>query len=276
MAYETSEYKRILSATESIRRVTDEKPEIALVLGSGLGHFADRIEVSARIKYSDIEGFPTSGVAGHKGELVFGKAFGKSLVIMQGRVHLYEGYSAFDVTLPIRVMKLLGAEKLILTNAAGGINPELKCGGLLLITDHISTFVPSPIRGANIDELGERFPDMSEVYSKALAAKAKEKAKELSVDLKEGVYIQLPGPAYETPAEIRMCKALGADVVGMSTACEALAAKHMGMEILGISCVTNMAAGLSECRLCHDEVKAAARAVADDFSKLLLEIIKEI
>lgn len=270
------EYERIIRCRDRIREFTDFVPKAAIVLGSGLGDFADSVKEAIVVDYRDIEDFPRSTVEGHRGRFVFGYINDVPVVIMQGRVHLYEGYSPKDVVLPIRVMNALGAKKLILTNAAGGINEGLSDGGLMLITDHISSFVKSPLIGENIDELGTRFPDMTEVYSKRLSSVAESSAEALGIKLTRGVYIQLTGPAYETPVEVRMCKTLGADAVGMSTAIEAMAAKHAGMEICGISCVTNMAAGISVRELSHEDVKRAAAAATADFSRLLSEIIRRI
>jgi len=265
--------EKLLYCVEQIRNKTDFIPETALVLGSGLGGFAKYAHVAATVSYDEIKGFPISTVSGHQGQFVFGAIGGVPLVIMQGRVHYYEGYPMQDVVLPIRVMRMLGAERLILTNAGGGINPAFQQGGLMLLRGHISSLVPSPLIGENIDLLGARFPDMTEVYDRALREHALQKAKELEIPLHEGVYLQTTGPNYETPEEIRMYGAWGADVVGMSTACEAMAAKHMGMKICGISCITNMAAGLGEKVLRHEDVKEAAAKAEADFSKLLLGIL---
>ena len=269
-------YTKLQSAVKSIREKTDFVPEIGLILGSGLGDFAESIEAVATVEYNDIEGFPVSTVAGHKGRFVFGYMQGKKVVAMQGRVHYYEGYPIGDVVMPPRIMGMLGIKKLILTNAAGGINESFKPGDFMIITDHISDFVPSPLIGRNIEELGVRFPDMSEVYSKRARAIIESCAEKFGIAIKEGVYIQLTGPNYETPAEIRMCRTLGADAVGMSTACEAMAARHMGIEVCGISCITNMAAGISKEKLSHKEVQETADRVADQFKKLITALIAEI
>ena len=239
-------YEKLMTCVESVKAKVDFRPEVALILGSGLGDYADEIEIVQTVDYTDIEGFPTSTVAGHKGRFVFGYVDKTPVVIMQGRVHYYEGYPMSDVVLPTRLMGLLGAKKLILTNAAGGVNFDFKPGDFMMLTDHITTGVPSALIGANLEELGVRFPDMSEVYSTKMQEIVRETAKEQGIDLKEGVYAQFTGPNYETPAEIRMARAWGADAVGMSTACEAMAARHMGMEICGISCITNLAAGTSK------------------------------
>ena len=269
-------YEKLLSCVKQIRSHTDFIPEIAIVLGSGLGDFAEKVEIEYALPYSEIDGFPVSTISGHAGQFLFGRIGGKKVVLMQGRVHYYEGYSIQDVVLPIRVMKLLGAEKLLLTNAAGGINTAFSQGSLMLLTDHISQFVPSPLTGENIDDLGVRFPDMTEVYSVILREKALSAAAELGIDLKSGVYVQAPGPNYETPAEIRMFSAVGADAVGMSTVCEAMAARHMQMQVCGISCITNMAAGISETALSHEEVKEIANRVAGDFQRLVIRLVSEM
>jgi purine-nucleoside phosphorylase len=269
-------YNKLQSCVKSIREKTDFVPEIALILGSGLGDFAEQIEIVASVEYSEIEGFPVSTVAGHRGRFVFGYIGGKAVVAMQGRVHYYEGYSIGDVVMPTRIMGMLGAKKLILTNAAGGINYNYTPGDFMIITDHISNFVPSPLIGANVEELGVRFPDMSEVYSKRIRSLIRKAAVECGISIKEGVYVQLTGPNYETPAEIRMCRALGADAVGMSTACEAMAARHMGIEVCGISCITNMAAGMNREPLSHKEVQETADRVAAQFKALITRLIETI
>ncbi len=268
--------EKITACINAIRNKTDFVPKVALILGSGLGAFAEKMEIKAEIPYADLPGFPVSTVAGHHGRFLFGNIEGMPSVIMQGRVHYYEGYDMEDVVLPVRVMRGLGAKLLLLTNAAGGIRPSLSPGTLMLISDHIASFVPSPLRGRNKETLGERFPDMSEVYDKKWRALIKEAAEKAAVLLAEGVYLQAPGPNYETPAEIRAYRALGADAVGMSTACEAMAAKHCGMEIAGISCISNFAAGLSETPLSHKEVQEAAGAAFGQFSALLLEIFRKL
>ena len=262
-------YEMLQNCYESIKEKVDFRPEIAIVLGSGLGDYADEIKIEKVLPYSAIEGFPTSTISGHKGQFVFGYEGEAPVVIMQGRVHFYEGYLMDQVVLPIRLMHMMGANTLFLTNAAGGINERYQAGDFMMIDDHISSFIPSPLVGANIDELGTRFPDMSEVYDKDMRAIIRETAKELSIKLQEGVYVQFTGPAYETPAEIRMARSIGADAVGMSTACEAIAANHAGMKICGISCITNMASGILDAPLNHTEVKETADRVATQFKKLV-------
>ena len=265
---------KLQTCLASIREKTDFKPEIALILGSGLGDYADGIQIETTVDYSELEGFPVSTVTGHKGRFVFGYVGEVPVVIMQGRVHYYEGYPMTDVVLPTRLMGLLGAKKLILTNAAGGINEHFRPGDFMMITDHIATGVPSPLIGPNLEELGPRFPDMSEVYSRRIQDVIREAASDCGISLREGVYVQLTGPNYETPAEVKMCKIWGGDAVGMSTACEAVAARHMGMEIGGISCITNLAAGISKEKLDHKEVQETADRVSKDFKRLVTKIIE--
>lgn len=269
-------YEKLKLCLESVRKKTDFRPETALILGSGLGDYADSIRIEQAIDYSEIEGFPVSTVPGHKGRFVFGYVNEVPVVIMQGRVHFYEGYSMTDVVLPTRLMGMLGAKKLILTNAAGGVNVNFNAGDFMLITDHITTGIPSPLIGPNLEELGTRFPDMSEVYSLRLRGIIKKEAAKLGIGLREGVYVQLTGPAYETPAEIRMYRSWGADAVGMSTACEAMAARHMGMEVCGISCITNLAAGMTTKQLDHKEVQETADRAAGQFKELLTAVIGKI
>ena len=269
-------YEKRMKCFECVQQKITFKPEIALILGSGLGDYADTMEVVETLDYHDIEGFPVSTVPGHKGRFVFGYAGGVPIVAMQGRVHFYEGYKPQDVVLPIRLMKLMGAKVLFLTNAAGGINRSFNAGDFMLITDQISMSVPSPLIGENIDELGVRFPDMSEVYSRRLRKIIENSAVTAGVPLRRGVYIQTTGPQYETPAEIRAYERLGADAVGMSTAIEAIAARHAGMEICGISCISNLAAGISVNPLTHAEVQETADRVAPLFKKLVTQAIKDI
>lgn len=269
-------YEKLMKCFECVQQKITFKPEIALILGSGLGDYTDTMEVVETLDYHDIEGFPVSTVPGHKGRFVFGYAGGVPIVAMQGRVHFYEGYKPQDVVLPIRLMKLMGAKVLFLTNAAGGINRSFNAGDFMLITDQISMSVPSPLIGENIDELGVRFPDMSEVYSRRLRKIIENSAVTAGVPLRKGVYIQTTGPQYETPAEIRAYERLGADAVGMSTAIEAIAARHAGMEICGISCISNLAAGISVNPLTHAEVQETADRVAPLFKKLVTQAIKDI
>ena len=267
--------EKLYSCYNSVKdKVGEFTPKIALVLGSGLGALADEIDVVTTLDYSDIDGFPQSTVQGHKGRFVLGHIGEVHVIIMQGRVHFYEGYSMSDTVLPIRLMKLLGAEILFLTNAAGGIS--YGAGEFMLITDHISTFVESPLIGANFDEFGVRFPDMSAVYDKELNSRVCKAAESVDVSLREGVYIQTTGPNFETPAEVRMLRTLGGDAVGMSTACEAIVANHAGMRVCGISCIANLACGLSDNPLTHDEVMEAADKSAPMFKKLIKRAIEVI
>jgi len=262
-------YEKLLGCYRQLREKTDFSPRIALVLGSGLGGYAEEIDIVAAVPYDELDGFPVSTVPGHKGRFVFGHVAGVPIVAMEGRVHYYEGYDPTDVVLPIRLMGMCGAKALLLTNAAGGVNFDFAAGDLMLITDHISTFIPSPLRGENIDELGPRFPDMSAVYDKELCHAVRGVAEGLEMPLQEGVYMQLPGPAFETPAEIRMARALGADAVGMSTAIEAMTARHMGLRVCGISCISNLACGMTDKPLSHEEVQETADSISTRFKALV-------
>ena len=244
----------------------------AVVLGSGLGGFASEIEEQTVIPFTEIPDFPVSTVKGHAGRLIFGKLFGKDILAMQGRFHRYEGYDMKDVTLYVRVMFMLGIENLVLTNAAGGINTDFVPGDLMLITDHFSLFCQNPLFGKNDERFGPRFPSMSEAYSKESALVVEKAASRLGIPLKKGVYCYTPGPTYETPAEIRALKALGCDACGMSTVPEAIVANHCGMKVLGISCITNMAAGITQKPLCHEEVMETGRAAGEKFGLLMKEI----
>ncbi len=273
-------YQKLMDCYACFQKKISFVPQVALVLGSGLGDYANDIKVVAELDYKEIDGFPTSTVQGHEGKYIFGYVGTVPVVCMKGRVHYYEGYDISDVVLPIRLMKLMGAKVLFLTNASGGINTEFRAGDLMLIQDQISDFVPSPLIGANMEELGTRFPDMSEIYDKKLQQIIKKTAAVNDIPLEQGVYIQLTGPNFESPAEVRMCRILGADAVGMSTACEAVAANHMRMHICGISCIANMACGITPNPLTHKEVQEAADRVAPRFKKLvtksIINIAKEI
>jgi len=269
-------YEKLMNCYTCVRKKTDFVPKVALVLGSGLGDYAEQIKVEAELPYSEIVGFPVSTVPGHAGKFIFGYIDEIPVVCMKGRVHYYEGYDVSDVVLPIRLMKLMGAEILFLTNAAGGVNGSFHAGDLMLIKDHISVFAPNPLIGANIDELGTRFPDMSTVYDKKLQQIIRDKAKENHIFLQEGVYTQLTGPSFESPAEIKLLRTLGCDAVGMSTVVEAICANHCGMRICGISCISNLAAGMTDSPLSHEEVQEAADMAAPGFKKLVTEAIKGI
>ena len=272
----TKVYERLQRCYKSIEDKIPFRPRLALVLGSGLGDYAERIEIEASIDYHEITDFPVSTVSGHKGRFVFGHIGSVPVVIMQGRVHFYEGYSIEEVVLPERLMHLMGAEILFLTNACGSANPAYQAGDFMLLTDHILYSVPNPLIGANIEELGVRFPDMSEVYDPALRKEILAVAKEQGLSLREGVYMQFSGPSFETPAEVKMAHIHGADAVGMSTACEAVAGRHSGMRICGISCISNLGAGLSEEPLSDEDVKVVASRVAPLFKKLVTEVIIRI
>ena len=257
----TAVFERVAGCYESIRGRIPFEPQVALVLGSGLGDYAQEIQVVETIDYHDIEGFPVSTVSGHKGQFIFGYIGKVPAVIMQGRVHYYEGYPMEDVVLPIRLMWKMGARVLFLTNAAGGVNLDYGPGDFMIIRDHITSFVPSPLIGPNDEELRQII---------------RRKAKEMGLKIQEGVYIQTTGPEYETPATVKMCRLLGADAVGMSTGCEAVAANHLGMRICGISCITNMAAGISGRELSHEEVGETAARVSRTFKTLVTGVVKEI
>jgi purine-nucleoside phosphorylase len=249
--------------------LTDFKPEIGLILGSGLGFFADdRIEVVGRLPYGEIDGFPVSTVPGHAGQFVYGYLDGRRVICMQGRFHYYEGYRMDQLTLPIRMMHKLGVQSLFVTNAAGGINPEYVPGDFMLIQDHINFLGTNPLIGAVVDE-GVRFPDMTEVYDKALRHKIRDWARSQNIRLQKGVYLATTGPSFETPAEIRAFATLGADAVGMSTVPEAIVARQLGIRVIGISCITNAAAGISLGPLTHEEVAETADRVRDQFADLL-------
>lgn len=272
----TEDEKIINSALAQIQKITKITPRVSIVLGSGLGEFAQKVDVESEIAYDELDGFPKSTVKGHSGKFIFARVNDIPLVIMQGRIHYYEGYSMDEAVLPIRFMAKMNAKTLILTNAAGAVNPNFEAGELMMISDHISAFVPSPLRSEFAAENGERFPDMSEVYSKRIRNIIRNAAQKTSVKIHEGVYAQWQGPNYETPAEIKMFSILGADAVGMSTASEAIAARHMGMEVGGISCLTNMAAGILEKKLSHDEVQKVAKESQQKFEELMLEVIKNL
>src|ERR1043166_1032430 len=272
----TSLYERAEHATRIIRARVNVEPRIAVVLGSGLGGFADDFQEAVAIPYEDIPGFVRSTAQGHAGRLVIGKVDSVPVLAMQGRVHYYEGYSLEEVTFPIRTFSLLGVKTLILTNASGGINVQLNQGTLMVISDHLNLMGDNPLRGPNEERFGPRFPDMTSVYAHDLQALLVEEAKEIGADVRRGVYGALSGPSYETPAEIHMLRSLGADAVGMSTVPEAIVARHMGMEVLGISCITNLAAGISDEPINHEEVMATGDRVRETFAQLLRRVVDRI
>lgn len=268
--------EKIKLSAEYIKSKTRFEPKIGLILGSGLGAIANKIENAEYYNYNDIPNFPVSTVEGHAGRLVIGNFQEKQVIAMQGRFHYYEGYTMQEITCPIRVMKLLGVDTLIVTNASGAVNKHFNAGDLMIISDHINFSGANPLIGKNLDEFGTRFPDMSNAYDKTLREKAKTIAEKLEIPVQEGVYAMFSGPNYETPAEVRMARIMGADAVGMSTVPEVLIANHCGMKVLGISCATNMAAGILEQPLNHVEVMETSERVKDKFIKLMTNIIKEI
>jgi purine-nucleoside phosphorylase len=272
----TGLYERAEHAARVIRSRISVEPRIALVLGSGLGGFADDFEEAVGIPYEDIPGFVRSTAQGHAGRLVIGKIESVPVLAMQGRVHYYEGYSLEEVTFPIRTFGLLGCKTIVLTNAAGGINVQLTQGALMVISDHLNLMGVNPLRGPNDERFGPRFPDMSAVYSRELQALAVNEAKAIGVELRRGIYGALSGPSYETPSEIHLLRNLGADAVGMSTVPEAIVARHMGLEVLGISCITNMAAGISDDPINHEEVMETGNRVRETFAELLRRVIGAI
>ena len=268
--------EKLIQCFKNIKDHIPYPPKIALVLGSGLGDLANELEVDATIPYASIRNFPLSTAPGHRGAFVFAKIGEIPIVIMQGRIHYYEGYPMTDVVLPIRIMKMMGAEILFLTNAAGGANKNFSAGNFMLITDHITCLVPSPLNGKNFETLGVRFPDMTQVYDRDLRIHIKAAADALHIPLKEGVYCQFTGPAYETPQEVRLAGMLGADAVGMSTAVEAVAARHAGMRVCGVSFISNLAAGMSSSLLSEREVLDAGEKAAPLFKQLVLNSIGRI
>lgn len=267
-------------ATEAKNYITEKlqgrTPKIGLVLGSGLGDFADQVTNRIEIDYNEIPHFHKTSVVGHKGRLVCGQINGVEIIVMQGRFHAYEGHSQEIVVLPVRTLGLLGVEKLVLTNAAGGINPHFSPGDLVCITDHINMTGNNPLIGANENSMGDRFPDMSEAYRPKLNQLLSEVASKLEIKLKSGVYAAVSGPSYETPAEVKMLGILGADLVGMSTYAETIAAHHMGLKVCAISCVTNLAAGLSHEKLAHEDVKIVANQAMEKFTNLLNELVASL
>jgi purine-nucleoside phosphorylase len=269
----SSIYERAELAARTIRARASGDARIALVLGSGLGGFADEFQDALAIPYQEIPGFATSTAEGHAGRLVIGKVDQVPVIAMQGRVHFYEGYSLAQVTFPIRTFKLLGIKTLVLTNAAGGIDVQLSQGALMLISDHLNLMGVNPLRGPNDERFGARFPDMTAVYSRELQQTAIDEAGTMGLELRRGIYAALAGPSYETPAEIHMLRGFGADAVGMSTVPEAIVARQLGLDVLGLSCITNMAAGLSDRPIHHEEVMETGRRVRETFAQLLRRVI---
>ena len=272
----TGLYERAEHAARIIRSRTTETPRIALVLGSGLGAFADDFQESISIPYGEITGFPRSTAEGHAGRLVIGKVDQVPLVAMQGRVHFYEGYTLEQVTFPIRVFHLLGIKTLILTNAAGGVNVQLSQGALMVLSDHLNLMGDNPLRGPNDSRFGPRFPDMTTAYSPELQEIVIEEARALEVEVRRGVYAALSGPSYETPSEIHMLRNLGADAVGMSTVPEVIVARQMEMEVVGISCITNLAAGITDEPINHEDVMATGDRVRETFTSLMRRVVARV
>jgi purine-nucleoside phosphorylase len=269
------DFAKIQTAAQFLKGKYEKTPKIGLILGSGLGVLADEIEQPVKIAYNDIPDFPVSTVEGHAGQLVFGRIQEIEVVAMQGRFHFYEGYSFEKVTFPVRVMKELGVEILIVTNAAGGVNESFSPGDLMIITDHINNMGTNPLIGPNDSRLGVRFPDMSEAYNKELRVLAKQISEQLNISTQEGVYVGNTGPTYETPAEVRMIRTLGGDAVGMSTVPEVIVARHAGMKVMGISCISNMAAGILDQPLNHEEVIETTERVKANFLGFVKELIKQ-
>jgi purine-nucleoside phosphorylase len=268
--------KNVLEATKFVKNKINSHPKIAIILGSGLGSFADTLDKLLKIPTKDIPHYPVSTVEGHEGNLVFGEISGKEVVCIQGRTHLYEGYSPEIATFSIRILQKLNIENLIVTNAAGGISSYLKPADLMLISDHINFMFTNPLIGKNADKFGERFPDMSEAYSKKLLDLAEKTAINLGISIKKGVYAAVKGPSYETPSEVKMLEKFGANAVGMSTTPDNIIARHAKMDVLGISCITNFAAGISSEKLDHSEVTEVANKVKADFENLLKKIVQKM
>jgi purine-nucleoside phosphorylase len=266
-------YERAQEAARLIRTRTDVEAPVAIVLGSGLGAFAEDLTDPTEIRYDEIPGFARATVQGHAGRLVIGKAGEVTMVAMQGRFHFYEGYSLEEVTFPIRVLKLLGVRTLVLTNAAGTLNTEFTPGSLMVISDHLNLLGDNPLRGANDERFGPRFPDLTSVYARRLQDIVIDEAKAMGLEVRRGIYASLAGPSYETPAEIHMIRTLGADAVGMSTVPEAIVARHMDMQVVGISCITNLAAGVSDKPIDHSQVMAIGERVRGDFTTLLNRVV---
>ena len=268
--------KKIKETTEFIKKNVNFNAELAIILGTGLGGLVDEIEIQHTIKYKDIPNFPVSTVEGHAGNLIFGKISGKNIIAMQGRFHYYEGYSMQEVTLPIRVLKMLGIKTLIASNASGGMNPDFKVGDIMILNDHINMFGDNPLIGPNIDELGPRFPDMSEPYKKTLINKALEIGKQENIDLKVGIYVGVTGPTFETPAEYKYFRSTGADVVGMSTVPEIIVARHMNMDCFAVSVITDSGVPGEIVEISHEEVQEVAKIAGPKMAKLIKNFVKVI
>lgn len=272
MTYSYADYQTAAAAIDA--KSAGFRPDIIMVLGSGLGYLGERIDSPVAIPYEEIPGFMSSTAPGHAGRLLLGVLQGRKVAVMQGRLHAYEGYSFEEICFPLRVLCLLGCAKLIITNASGGVNPQYRAGDIVLITDHIKLFPDSPLRGPNVGQFGPRFPDSTYLYTPSLQTLAESVAQQIGIPLQKGVYMYFPGPSYETPAEVRAARVLGADLVGMSTVPEVIAAGHAGMEVLGFSLVTNAAAGIQDKPLCEQEVLQAAQAAQEQFSTLVLQCLK--
>jgi len=270
------EMQKFDEAVSYLKGVYSQTPEVGIVLGSGLGNFIEEVQIEKEVSYDNVPHFPVSTVEGHKGKLIFGNLSGKRIVCMAGRFHFYEGYDAEDVVFPIRVMKLLGIKALLLSNAAGGVNPNFKVGDLMIITDHVSLFMKNPLIGKNIASLGTRFPDMSEPYKKELIRKARNIGKKLGIVLREGVYYAVTGPTYETRAEYKLIHALGGDAVGMSTVQECIVANHMGLPVFAMSVITDIGIREDETRITHEEVLHAARQAEPQFATIFREMVAAI
>lgn len=276
MSEKDSRVTKIENSVSFLKEKVSASPQIGIILGSGLGAFAEELENPTVIEYKDIPDFPVSTVEGHAGKLVFGQCGGKDVVVMAGRFHFYEGYDMDKVVFPVRVMASMGIQQIIVTNAAGGINKSFVPGDLMIISDHINLTGQNPLRGKNIEDWGVRFPDMSTAYTPKLQKLCSEAASKCDLKLQKGVYIAVTGPSFETPAEIKMMRVMGADAVGMSTVPEVITARHMGLEILGISCITNMAAGILDQPLTHTETYETANQVKEQFIQLLKQVVSDI
>ncbi len=272
----SKEYKILKEAYDSIKKKIPYVPDVAITLGSGLGDFVNALEIDAVIDYKDIKNFPKATNQNHKGRFVFTKINGVKTLVMQGRVHFYEGYSTVEAVRPVRLIAMMGVKKFIVTNAAGTANKNYKPGDIMIIKDHISFFIPNPLIGENIEELGTRFPDMTDVYDKDMIKVIEKVATKNKIKLQKGVYIQLTGPTYETATEVKLLGKLGADAVGMSTVIEVIAARHAGLKIAGLSVITNMGTGLSKVKLSDDDVRETANKIAKKFEKLVVGVISNL